>query len=264
MDFPAIQATVSGPCLDLIEAEWQQLASEVSDTGLYASSASFERQSPWQGDSLAGAVLNTARHAQVVETGHQGFHLPEKIDWSGPHVRMSKSGRRFLIVPFQHATPGSAGVSRTRARTMLPTAVYQDALTALRGDRTRAAAQRAAARIASAGTILSRPYAIMGVPGRLLARARMQEGQPGYTWRARLYEGLTYRVKQTNPETGRTTGGWSTFRALTEDSAGWWIPAFAGHHIAKRVVENVRTRIRTLVGEAARSDMVELVEVAVG
>lgn len=264
MDFPVIQATVSGPVLDVIEAEWQRLLAEHSDTGLAASSQSFAQEAPWQGNPLAGAVLNTAAHAQILESGHQGFHLPERIDWGGPKVRISRGGRRYLIVPFGHSSPGTAGVSTGRARTMMAPDVYRDALTALRGTRDRLVARQAAARLAEAGTQLSRPYGHMGVPGRVMARAWMTEGQPGYTWKSRTYAGLTYRAKQTNPATGRATGGFTTFRALTEDSAGWWIPPFPGYHLAQRVVEAVGPRVRELVGEAARADCVDIAQVRLG
>lgn len=265
MELTHLRATLAGPVPDLILAQWQQLAADHVDTGLYRSFVSFERMFPYQGDDLACAVANTAPHAQVLEEGHPGFHLPSAIDWGAAEGRgtahRTRRGPRMLRIPFRHGTPGSetGGVGQGRARTMMPTEVYRDALAAIRGDRERRAA------LSAAGPLLSRPYAAMtgrGLPD-LAIRARQQEGHPGYTWRSPLYGGLTYR-QQANPETGATSGTWTTFRTLTEDSVGWYIPPFPGAHIAARTADLVRDEVRDLIGAAAREDVVELVRVTVG
>ncbi len=274
-DFPHIRAVLAGPIPDLVLAEWQALAAEHSDTGTYASYLSFERLYPYHGDELTAAVANTAPHARVLEDGHSGYHLPSVIDWGAAlakgTAKMSARGVPYLSIPFRHYTPGGAagGISSGRRRSMMPDDVYRDAMTALRGaDRQRRV--DAAVRLREAGTRLSRPYALMqGAPRRgltldaLRLKALHQEGQPGYTWRSRTYEGLRY-TQQANPETGRASGVFETFRTLAGDSVGWWIPPFPGYHFAARTVEAVLPQVQTLIGEAARADVAEMVSLVTG
>ena len=273
-----LRAVLAGPIPDLIQSTWMDIAAEHAATGEYASHLSFERLYPYLGDDLKAAVRNHAPHADVLERGHGGFHLPSRIDWGAAIAKgtahVGKRGVPYLRIAFRHGTPGAAtgGIGSGRARTAMPDDVYRDALTALRGDRTRQAARDAAARLAQAGTHLSRPYATMaaGSSGRtaallhaLAARARTEEGQPGYTWRARTYQGLM-RKEQVSPTTGKRSGTYLTVRTLTQDSTGWFIPPAPGFHFAERTAALVRDRVRELVGEAARADVVELVRVAVG
>jgi len=275
-DFVHVKGAIAGPCLDLVEATWMTLAAEHRASGDYATR--FMRREYPYGNDLTGAVMNDAPHAQVLEDGHGGFHMPSAVDWGAALARgtakVTKDGRRYLIVPFRHYTPGSEGVGSGRARAMMPTPVYRDAMTALRGDMTRPAARDAAQRLREANRGLSRPYATMagnpGTPPRtsaLLARLAQaslkREGQPGYTWRAGKYEGMTRR-EQTNPTTGRSSGVFMTFRVMTEDSLGWFMPPQPGYHFAEKTVAAVKEQLVAIVGAAARQDMVELVRTRIG
>ncbi len=276
MEFTHIQATLAGDVLDLVIAQWQELAAEHSASGRYASELTFERMVPYGGsDPTMVAVQNVAPYAQVLEDGHAGFHLPSVIDWGAAEGRGTakrmKDGRRYMTIPFRHFTPGSAsgGISSARARAMMPQQVYQDALIAFRGDRAREEARDAARRIREAGTQLSRPYDVLdrmypGAGGRgpsyfdMARKAEGRDNQPGYSWRTRTYEGLR-RKEQVNPETGATSSVYSTLRTLTEDSLGWYVPPAPGFHFAARTVELVRPMARELLEDAARADVVELV-----
>lgn len=260
-----IRAALAGPVADLILAEFQERASEHVGTGFHSSNASFARVYPYQGNDLAVAIMNTAPYARILEDGHQGYHLPERINWSGPNVRTSKDGRRYLIIPFRHYTPGSkaGGTSTMRARSQMSKEVYFDAKQALVGNRATPAARAARERLEAAGPRLSRAYSIPTFPTALRRRAELEEGRPGYTHRAGPYAGLTRRVQRTAGG-GEQGAGFFTFRALTEDSVGWHIPAFPGYHAAARTVDAVRDDVRELVGDAVRQDVVELVRVAVG
>ena len=260
-----IRAALEGPIADIILAEWQHRAAEHVGTGLHSSHASFARVYPYQGNPLAVAIMNTAPYARILEEGHAGFHLPSHIDWHGPNVRTSKDGRRYLIVPFRHYTPGKAsgGTSSMRARSTMSKEVYFDAKQALMGDRTTASARAARERLDAAGPRLSRAYSLPAFPPALRRRAELEEGRPGYTHRAGPYAGLTRRTQVT--KSGVVQGaGFYTFRALTEDSVGWYIPAFPGYHAARDTVAAVQDQVREIAGAAARQDVVELVRVAVG
>jgi len=268
-EYPHIEAVLQGPIPDLIIAAWSELAAEHVATGFYSSYTSFSRMFPYRGNPLACAVANTAPYARYLEEGHGGFHLPTSIDWGKATgkgtAKANKEGRRYLRIPFRHMTPGTpaGGISSARKRMMMPSGVYRDALTALRGDRRSREARRAVGRLAMAGTRLSRPYGLGTFPEALRLRAVQQEGMPGYTWRSRTYEGLMRR-EQVSPASGAKSSTYMTIRTLTEDSVGWYIPPAAGFHFAEHVVEQVRPMIEDLVAEAARDDVVELLRVRVG
>lgn len=262
--------------LDLVIAQWQELAAEHRASGRYASELTFERIAPYRGDDYMVAVQNVAPYAQVLEDGHAGFHLPSVIDWGAAEARgtakRTAKGTRYLTIAFRHYTPGSesGGISSARARAMMPRQVYNDARIAADAARSADERRAAAARITAAGTQLSRPYDVLdrmfpGAGGGKapryydLARAgEARDGQPGYTWRSRTYEGLR-RTEQVNPETGAKSSTFSTLRTLTEDSLGWFVPPMPGFGFAARTVQAVAPMARDLLEEAARADVVELV-----
>jgi hypothetical protein len=263
-DYSHLRAVLAGPVPDLIISTWQEVAADHVATNQYRSYLTFEKLFPEVGpDSLAVHVANTAPYARVLEDGHAAFHLPSRIDWGQAITRgtakVSKTGTRYLRVPFRHFTPAQegGGVSAARARAMMTPDTYKLALAASRGDKS------ARKRLHQEGTQLSRPYRIIpGVPAELLRRAQHQEGQPGYTWHARTYEGLR-REEQKTPG-GSAGSTWLTFRTLTEDSVGWFIPAMSGFHFAQRVMDLVRDPIQKLVGEAARADLADIISVQIG
>jgi hypothetical protein len=264
-EFTHLRALVTGVIPDLIMSAWVDVAKEHVATGFYSSFLAFSWIYPWAGNEMATAVANIAPYAHVLEDGHDGYHLPEKIDWGAAEARgtahRSKKGTRYILVPFRHSTPGAAsgGITSGRASTMMRPEVYRAALTALRGDRKRKEAIAARKRLDAAGPWMSRAYSLPAYPAALRARAEAQEGQPGYTWRASKYEGLT-RKEQVNPHTGTTSGVYMTFRAVTEDSVGWFIPPAPGYHFAAQTAEAIKPELRELVGEAARADVVELIQ----
>jgi hypothetical protein len=265
-EYTHIRAALSGPVIDLVLATWQTLAAEHRATGFYASALNFERVYPLGGDPLAAAIRNHAPYAQVLETGHSGFHLPSVIDWGAAvgrgTAKVSAKGTRYLHIPLRHRTPASeaGGITSERARTAMPRQVYRDALKAIRGD------ERARARLETAGPWLSRPYRAYSFPSprrgpgpaALAERAERQEGHPGYTWRSPLYSGLVRR--DVSAASGGSRGEWSTLRTLSEDSVGWYVPPMAGFHFAERTVREVAPMVRELLGTAAREDLVQLVQ----
>jgi hypothetical protein len=61
---------------------------------------------PHNDDPYQGAVFNSAPHAEWVENGTPP-HDMKKALWTSSKVRISKKGKRYLIIPFRHGTPGS-------------------------------------------------------------------------------------------------------------------------------------------------------------
>lgn len=265
-NFPHIEAVLQGPIPDLVQAQWVALAGEHADTGFYGSALAFERLYPFEGSRTAVAVINSAPYAAVLEEGHAGFHLASKIDWSAAVARgtakVTKSGKRFLRIPFQHGSPVTAtgGASTSRLRNAMTRAEYREARALFSEDEERRKLARA--RLREAGTWMSRAYSLPSVPPALRAKAEASESQPGYTWRARSLEGLTR--KEHVGAGGVKSSTYLTFRTLTEDSAGWFVPPFAGYRYAERTVDLVREQVRDLVEQAARADVESLIRLRIG
>src|SRR5215471_1994518 len=155
IEFRNVQEALKGPLPDIIISTWQEVAAEHRATGQYVAETSFTKMFPYMGNPLSVAVANTSPHAQVLEEGHAGFHLPSHISWPSPRSKWSERTNQFYVtVPLRHFTPGveTGGISSWRARAVMPQQVYRDALRMFRGDR------RAASRVFEAGRWISRPY----------------------------------------------------------------------------------------------------------
>lgn len=210
-------------CTSWLRDFWIAAGQDIADRGGY-----------WHGiaepevgeDGLSVTVVNTARHAAVIENGHGGFHLPSAIDWSkAAKVKVSKNGVRYLTIPFRHSTPGRAGggSTRTAMRQMMPDTIA-----------TRAKKLEPSFRLEGGG------YDWAKQNGRLTMGARaMQPTWPskflkrdvvGYKphWTTGRFEGMVKMVQQGQKV---SSGQYMTFRTLTENSPKWNIPPMAGRHI---------------------------------
>lgn len=185
-------------------------------------------------------IINTAHHASYVEDGHEAFHLPEKIDWSGPRVKHGANGP-YLHIPMRHSAyveqsaRAEQGVTPQALRRMMPREVYGEAKALarripLREGPIRSPAGKflAADRYAwqpgdekKAPRLTGRPGAafVASSTGEIFEERRGPRGEnPG--WGASRFEGL---FKSGPP--GHTS--YMTIRTITPRSAGFHIPAQA-------------------------------------
>jgi hypothetical protein len=255
IEFLNVQFALSGPIPDMIVALWQEVSAGHRATGLYTSNLSFTHMFPYKGKPLSCAVANTTPYAAVLEEGRAGFHLPSSIDWgSSRSAKVSKKGTHYLRIPLRHMTPGreSEGISSLRARTAMPSSIHRAALAAIKsGSRTTGG-------VFAQGRI-SRPYrAMRDVPNWLTQTAIQKEGHPGYTWRAGKYEGIK-RVTQRGAGGAITGSQFMTWRTLSEDSVGWWIPPMQGFHFAAQVVQRMQGPVSELLGHAVAKDIADII-----
>lgn len=256
-DYPNIEAALAGPVVDIIRQQWIFLAQPHAATGDYVRSLqnADAAEYPYAGDTLAASVVNTSPHANIVENGHQGFHLPERIR-SWPH--RNKMGRGYMVIPFRHFAPGTTSSTGRAVRGAMPQEIYERAK------------QLGTEKLRGLGNLYkqSKSYDYMMGANRAagarvppgLSRARslaMQiDRQPGYTWKASKYEGMQ-REAQITPHANQ--GVYSTFRVITQDSPGWYIPAQPGLHLAQQTAERVGPLIAPLIAQAAQRDAVTAV-----
>lgn len=253
-DFPAIEAALAGPVIDIIRQQWIFLAQPHSATGAYiqALQSADAAQYPYNGDTLSASVVNTSPYAKILEDGHQGFHMPERVrNW--PHH--NKAGRGYMIVNFRHFAPGSKSSTGRALSGAMPAEIYARAK------------QLGTQQLRGLGDLYkqSKSYNYMiganraagaRVPTGLLrarAVAMQQTGHGGYTWKSSKFEGLR-RDAQVTPHANQ--GVYSTFRVMSQDSPGWYIPGKQGLHLAAETAERVRPLITRLIADAAQRDAV--------
>lgn len=255
-----------------IQATWAALAQRlnVRETGAYiASIQSSEALQIVQRATREGPVVTgivevsaSAEHATIIEVGHPAFHLPDKIDWGGPSVKVTASGKKLLHIPFRHAANQSAaemrakGTTTSARRRMMPAEIYAQAK-----ELTRTSAQKVGPihtkggqfvqadrytwgshlrGVSTAGFLSSseglvenrRGEKLVGVTGKsvhlpgggIMGKRRLVNP----AWQSSRFEGMF----KSGPD-GHTE--YMTIRTITPDSPGWNIPAKQGLYLARRV-----------------------------
>lgn len=187
---------------------------------------------PYQGDPLHALVQNVNPDATRLEYGAPAYHLPSVIRWAQSRsARRSKRGRWYLVVPFTHGTPG------TRSNPM-PSSVY-----------------RVARRLQPGQRVTAGPTA-----GRAVHAGGMQPYAPRYVRNIRLgYEHVSpHEAMVRRPGKGRSSS-YLTFRTMTSDSSGWWIPPKQGAHILDEVRREVMPEIQAMIETGLRQDLASLI-----
>lgn len=186
----------------------------------------------WQmtGD-FSAMVWSDYRYAQDIETGRPARDLKDMLNTS-MKVRTTKKGKRYLIIPFRHNTPGSGALAKP-----MPAAIYA------------AAKNLALSRVSGQGTRLSGTGAF-----DMRTRQAITVARNTYTWGDKLVSDMKrfngmYRFDTTTPGGGRKSE-YLTFRVMMEGSPGWVIPPQAGLNIVKGVVERMQPLAERALAEA--------------
>jgi len=205
------------------------------------------------------SVINTAKHAQIIEEGHGAFHLPSKINWNrtdGSIKRSEKTGKPYLSIPLKHrayvsqATAEKRGYLPSTLKAMMPQQIHKQAKALGFTTRLRegpihnkkgqfVAADRYGHPADPAQRRLTRD------PGRTGFKTTKQ-GEHYEERRSERTIGRDRSGALTNPEwktskwsglfrTGSTGhSGFMTIRTITPDSKGWNIPAQPGYGFAHK------------------------------
>lgn len=215
-------------------------------------------------------VTNTAQHASIVEDGHGAYSLPQAIRWGAtPKVKYTRKGTPYLTIPFRHRayqTPSqqtASGMTSASKRSMMPAGVYAKAKSLARSMPLNAGPQydargryRAADRYTWGGRL--RAADAQGKGGQRGAREVGVDAK-GNTltnpaWTSSKWQGM---VKMG----GVGHSAYLTFRIITPNSKGWRIPARAGHHVARQVLQEIENgELGRAIGEVLQQDITAAVE----
>lgn len=194
-------------------------------------------QAKMTGD-FSGLVWTDYKYAEEIDNGRPAKDLKSMLDTS-LKVRTSKKGKRYLIIPFRHNTPGNDALAPA-----MPSSI--DAL----------ASQLTPSRVTGMGTRVSGTGAM-----NPKTRLAVTVPQRRYSWGERLvgaslaggdkrHEGM-YRFDVRTPG-GRRESEYLTFRVMMEGSPGWVVAPKPGLNIARGVVERMQPLAELAFGEAVK------------
>lgn len=228
----------------------------VVETGVERWQAAVDQAHLWEGERQAyrasiksrmttpysGEIVSDYKYVEDIESGRPAYDMKRMLDTS-LKVRVSKKGRRYLIIPFRHNTPGHEAHARA-----MPGKVYAEAK------------ELAPSRITGHGTRLSGTGA-WDIHTKEPARVRARR----YQWGGRLGKGLTPKLQahhKAGPHDGmvrmkEARGGstYLTFRVMAEGQSGWVIPARPGLWLAKAVAESLQRTADIDFGSAVQRDL---------
>lgn len=265
-----VQALAIGPALgeaipkagDMIRTAWLEELLDHADTGATADVLQDQNAIvyPYCGDPMQVAVVNADPNADRLEEGTEGFHLAARINAS--KWKIGKRGNRYLLIPFSHTSPIKAGggSSGGRRRTAMPADVYSLARRLEDGGRLTMGKLSAALEKGDAAPLGAELF--KQSKSYTYYRAEFGDAVPdylpgGYTWASSKYDGLQRRTRET-PGGGRHTE-YSTFRTITPESTGWFIPPKPGLHLAQRALDAAAPAIEAMLDAAAAADFAQAV-----
>lgn len=174
--------------------------------------------------------------ADKIENGRPARDLKLMLQTS-QRTRMSKAGKKYLIIPFRHNTPGNTALAPA-----MPQAIYSQAL------------KMGKSSILSTGTRVSATGAT--VP------------QHKYKWGGRLPAGLTPKLKphhatdifsgmrRMETSTGKSkSSAWLTFRVMHQDSTGWIVPAKPGLKLAEAISAQIERKAQGYINAIVQAEL---------
>jgi hypothetical protein len=197
----------------------------------YAATIAWRSTGPF-----SALVQSDYQYDQEIENGRPARDLKRYLDTSAK-VRRSAEGRRYLIIPFRHNTPGNEALGRS-----MPADVYE------------IARQLTPSRVTGQTTRVSGLIA-----SDVSTRKLLTVNQNRYKWGAAMPASATwarpryaqmYRFDTTTPGSGKSSSSYLTFRVMREGSGGWIIPPQPGQKLAEMVVNDMRLLAEKVFTEA--------------
>jgi len=239
---------------ELVQWAWIQLAEaspmSASDRQAYIGGLSAPESvvHPLAGDPLQASVTNHAPEAPRLEHGFASYHLPSRINWATAKGAKQSKGRWYMVIPFRHvaARYGKqiAELRPAMQRQMLTERVY-----------------RIAQRLRPEQHLTAGPTRGRGVhaPGLTPYRPAFARNiRPDYIHAARE-ERLVRR-----PGRSARQSQYLTFRTMTSDSPGWWMPGKTGVELAKQAQRDTAPAVRAMIEAGVRADVVAALRQQIG
>ena len=224
---------------------------------------------PYQGDPLYYRIEHTKDYAKYLESGFQPFDMKKALQTSDK-VRISKDGKRYLIIPFEHGTPGA------KSKREMPQEVYSEAV---RLKPSIVSNKYNEGNIRQATTTADADLLRRNNPKRVQRNGYMWGDRLTHIKGAELEDGNIYKNMvrfETNPninrekfdfgkfgsmnETSNKTQHslYMTFRVMTEDSDGWVHPGLKPMRILGETYDSTKQSVQMMLSEAAKKDIARI------
>lgn len=231
---PGIQAAVEQTAQET-QSVWQASVMKAPGVWLghkqqYASSIQWKSSNPGSAEIWTDYPV-----AREVESGFPARDLKQMLTTSNK-VRVTKGGKKYLVIPFRHNTPGNDAHAAS-----MPDHIYAAAKglapSGVSGKSTR-----------TSGTGATVPKFLYSWGDRLPA-GLAPKLKPHHA--TDIYAGMT---KFNTSSGGGKSSGYMTFRIMHEGQTDKWIvPAKAGLHIARDVADAMRKRFKDNLSKAIAS-----------
>lgn len=248
-------------------AEWQQTVYRAKlwsgEKDAYAESITWRMT----GD-FSAVVSSDYKYVQDIETGRPARDLKKMLDTS-LKVRRTEGGKRFLVIPMRHNTPGNGALAKS-----MPASVY-DMAKQLAASRVVATGQRPSGEVTHLSpksgmhpSANQTPY----LSNPKTKQASMVTARK-YAWGDRLTKSMLKAAGLDGPEAKRyagmvkmdtsTPGGgksssYMTFRLMGEWQTGKWvIPAQPGMFLARKVAQAMRPKAEEAFAAAVKKTISE-------
>jgi hypothetical protein len=211
---------------------------------------------------FSGYVEATYEQAREIETGRPARDLKKMLNTS-LKVRRTESGKRFLVIPMRHNTPGNNAHANAMpnsvhslAKNMEKSRVVSAGLRPV-GEVTKLSPKSGMHASAKQSPYLSNQKtqqqsmtAKMGYSwGDRLSKAALLQGGASKA-EAKRYAGMT-RMETSTPGGGKSSS-FLSFRIMMDGSSGWVVPAQPGQFIAKKVTEDMAPKAQAAFAEAVK------------
>lgn len=238
---------------------WQQ---QVHSAKLWSGEKDEYAQSiTWQMSGPFSAMVETKyKHAQEIESGRPPRDLKKMLNTS-LKVRRTESGKRFLVIPMRHNTPGNNAHAEA-----MPQGVH-DLVKALTSSTILGQGQRPSGQVThlSPGSGMSASANQSPYLSNTSTQGAMMVRKNNYQWGQRLTTSMlkeaglnpgqhrnlvgTYRFDTSTPG-GGASSAYLSFRVMIEGSTGWIVPAQPGQNIAHKVSQSMQPKAEKAFREA--------------
>lgn len=191
------------------------------------------------------AIVETHyKYAEEIENGRPPRDLKRMLNTS-LKVRQTKTGKRYLIIPFRHQVPGSDAIGHA-----MPQDVY-----AMAKDLVPSSVVSRGKRVSGTGAFDIKTQKQIMVPTRK------------YVWGGSLpssserkmptrggdrYAGM-YRFEISSGKS--KSSSYITFRVMMEGKPGWIVPAQPGQYLAKGVADRIQPLANKAFAESVKLDL---------
>lgn len=191
--------------------------------------------------AFSALVWSDYKYADEIENGRPARDLKKMLDTS-LKVRRGKSGRRYLIIPFRHNTPGNDATAAS-----MPQHVYDVARklkpSVVTGMTTR---------LSGTGAFDIKTRQMLTVPQRVYKwGGRLPPGMAGPVAKGHT-DRFAGMVKMKEAGSRAKYSQFMTFRVMAEGSPGWIIPPRPGLGLVKGVVADLQPVAEEIFREAVK------------